>query len=121
MAPIRATRRAIQGLGTIALALGLGCSVSGTMARDAGDGGNRPSDAADPADAPAAGGGSDGSGGAGGRGGFVHPGLLHAAADFQRMQAKVAAGAQPWTSGWDVLVANAHASLDWTPKPAAIV
>ena len=47
--------------------------------------------------------------------------LLHATADLARMKAKVAAGAQPWTAGWNRLVANAHAALTWTPRPAAIV
>ena len=67
--------------------------------------------------------GRTGTGGAGGSsaGGFVHPGLLHATADLARMKAKVAAGAQPWTAGWNRLVANAHAALTWTPRPAAIV
>src|SRR5207253_9587046 len=36
-------------------------------------------------------------------------------------KAKVAAGAQPWKSGWDRLVANAHASLSWTPNPVAMI
>ena len=52
---------------------------------------------------------------------FIHPGLLHSALDFDRMTAKVAAGAQPWKTGWDKLAANAHSSLSWTPKPAAVV
>jgi len=37
------------------------------------------------------------------------------------MTSQVAAGAQPWKSGWDRLVANAHASLNWTPNPTAVV
>jgi hypothetical protein len=37
------------------------------------------------------------------------------------MIAKVAAGAQPWKSGWDRLVANAHSSLTRAPNPAAVV
>ncbi len=53
--------------------------------------------------------------------GFVHPGLLHSAEDLARMKARVAAGAQPWTSGWNRLIANAHAALTWAPRPAAIV
>jgi len=52
---------------------------------------------------------------------FVHPGLLHSAEDFERMITKVAAGAQPWKSGWDVLLANPHSSLNWTPNPAPVV
>jgi hypothetical protein len=52
---------------------------------------------------------------------FVHPGLLHSAQDFERMKTKVQASAEPWKSGWDRLVANAHAALGWTPRPAAAV
>jgi len=68
----------------------------------------------------AASGGSPGTGGAAARG-FVHPGLLHGTEDLARMKARVAAGAQPWTQGWNRLVANAHAALTWTPRPAAMV
>lgn len=42
---------------------------------------------------------------------FVHPGLLHTQADFDRMKTKVDANAEPWKSGWDVLTANSHSSL----------
>jgi autotransporter-associated beta strand protein len=42
---------------------------------------------------------------------FVHPGLLHKQSDFDRMKAQVAAGAEPWKSSWDILVANSHSSL----------
>ncbi|HEU0185819.1 MAG TPA: RICIN domain-containing protein [Blastocatellia bacterium] len=52
---------------------------------------------------------------------FVHPGMLHTEADFARMRAQVNANAQPWRSGWDRLVANPHAQLDWTPRPFATV
>jgi hypothetical protein len=52
---------------------------------------------------------------------FVHPGLLHSEADFDRMRDRVMADAQPWRQGWDRLVANAHAQLTWNPRPAAIV
>jgi hypothetical protein len=52
---------------------------------------------------------------------FVHPGLLHSQQDFERMRAKVAAGAQPWTAGWERLVANPHAALTWTAQPVSIV
>jgi hypothetical protein len=54
-------------------------------------------------------------------GAFLHPGLLHSAQDFDRMSAKVAAGAQPWKAGWDKLVANAHSSLTWKANPVAMV
>ncbi len=52
---------------------------------------------------------------------FVHPGLLHTSADFQRMQTKVAAGAQPWTSGYNALTSNGYSQLNWTPRPLATV
>lgn len=48
---------------------------------------------------------------------FVHPGLLHTEADFARMKAKVAAKDQPWLDGWNRLLANRHAQLDWNPRP----
>ncbi len=54
---------------------------------------------------------------------FVHPGLLHKQADFDRMKSKVNAGSQPWKAGWDVLVANANSSLTrafTNPIPATV-
>ncbi|GAA0544086.1 alginate lyase family protein [Chitinophaga japonensis] len=48
---------------------------------------------------------------------FVHPGLLHRQTDFDRMAAKVNAGAEPWLSGWGKLTGNAHAALTWQPNP----
>jgi alginate lyase len=52
---------------------------------------------------------------------FVHPGLLHTQQDFDRMRVKVAQGDQPWTAGWQRLLANRHASPNWKPNPQAIV
>jgi Alginate lyase len=52
---------------------------------------------------------------------FVHPGLLHNQADFDRMKARIAAGARPWTDSWNLLVANPHASLRWEPRPHDVV
>src|ERR1044072_7988029 len=49
---------------------------------------------------------------------FVHPGLLHKQSDFDRVRAKVNAGLQPWTLGWERLTNNSHASLNYTPRPA---
>jgi hypothetical protein len=37
------------------------------------------------------------------------------------MREKVAAGAEPWKSGWDRLIANPHASLKWKPRPVETV
>jgi hypothetical protein len=65
------------------------------------------------ADAAAA---SDG-GTDGGASAFLHPGLLHTQADFDRMKEKVAADASPWSDGWKMLTANNHASLTWNPNP----
>ncbi|MFB0498959.1 hypothetical protein ABID99_005196 [Mucilaginibacter sp. OAE612] len=48
---------------------------------------------------------------------IVHPGMLHSAADFARMTAKVNAGAQPWLDGWNKLVANGHSSATYVPRP----
>ncbi|WP_236652910.1 alginate lyase family protein [Chitinophaga vietnamensis] len=47
---------------------------------------------------------------------FVHPGLLHKQSDFDRMKAKVGAGAEPWLSGWNQLTANPHSALSWQPN-----
>ena len=52
---------------------------------------------------------------------FVHPGLLHKQADFDRMKSKVGAGAEPWSSGWNMLIANGHSGLGWQPNPADTV
>ncbi|WP_281225899.1 alginate lyase family protein [Flavobacterium aquiphilum] len=48
---------------------------------------------------------------------FVHPGLLHTQADFDRMKLKVNASAQPWIAGWNKLIANSHAQLTYSPSP----
>ena len=52
---------------------------------------------------------------------FVHPGLLHTQADFDRMSQKVAAQASPWIDSWNILISNSHASLSWTARPQAVV
>lgn len=52
---------------------------------------------------------------------FVHPGLLHSQHDLDRMRSKVAAGAEPWLSGWNRLIANRHAALNWNPSPKTVV
>ncbi|CAB3810087.1 hypothetical protein LMG28614_07198 [Paraburkholderia ultramafica] len=50
-------------------------------------------------------------------GSFVHPGLLHTQADFDRMAQKVAAQTSPWYDSWNLLTANSHASLSYTARP----
>ena len=52
---------------------------------------------------------------------FVHPGALHTQTDFNRMKAKVDQGAQPWLAGWNMLINNPHASLNWQPRPANVI
>ncbi|WP_122688131.1 alginate lyase family protein [Pseudomonas viridiflava] len=52
---------------------------------------------------------------------FVHPGLLHSKQDFERVQVKVASNEQPWRAGWQKLIDNRHAALNWQPHPQVIV
>jgi hypothetical protein len=48
---------------------------------------------------------------------FVHPGLLHTAADLARMKEQVAKGDEPWQGGFEKLQAQAQSSSDWVPHP----
>ncbi len=50
-----------------------------------------------------------------------HPGLLHTDADFARMKEKVAAGAEPWKSAWEKLIAGGHASLKAKARPVEVI
>src|SRR5579884_852319 len=50
-----------------------------------------------------------------------HPGMLHTQADFERMRARVNAGAQPWLAGWNKLIANPHSSATRRPNPQATI
>ena len=52
---------------------------------------------------------------------FKHPGLLHTEADFNRMRAKVQAGAQPWLDGWNKLLTTGRSHLGNNPRPLATV
>ncbi len=52
---------------------------------------------------------------------FVHPGLLQTREDFTRIREKLANYNQPWLAGWQKLIANPHASLDWQPNPVPVV
>ena len=47
---------------------------------------------------------------------FVHPGLLHARGDLERMRQKVAQGAEPWKSGFEVLRKDAASQSNWRLK-----
>ncbi|KAI1366772.1 chondroitin AC/alginate lyase [Xylaria arbuscula] len=53
------------------------------------------------------------------RAAYTHPGLLHTNDDFSRISDKVAAGTEPWASGWEKLIA--HASTDYTASPKETV
>ena len=52
---------------------------------------------------------------------FVHPGLLHTQADFDRMSQKVAEMASPWIDGWNKLIADGLAQLSRMPNPQTVV
>ncbi len=52
---------------------------------------------------------------------FVHPGCLSTQADLDRMKAKIAANAQPWKAGYDMLAANSHSSASYTAYPHPVV
>ena len=50
---------------------------------------------------------------------FIHPGLLHNEADFARMRSHL--DREPWKSGWQKLIANPHATLNYQPRPAEVI
>ncbi|WP_031475252.1 alginate lyase family protein [Streptomyces bicolor] len=52
---------------------------------------------------------------------FTHPGMLHNAGDINRAKVRVAAGTDPWLSGWNRLTANSHSQSTWTPRPTATI
>ena len=43
---------------------------------------------------------------------LVHPGLLHTAEDFDRVQRLVDGGEEPWATGWDKLVARTNPNYE---------
>jgi hypothetical protein len=53
--------------------------------------------------------------------GFVHPGLLHTAADLARIKTNVAAGVEPWASAWTHFRGDRLVSLDYRPRPLPTV
>ena len=56
--------------------------------------------------------------------GFVHPGLLHTADDFTRMQQKVMTlKASPWIDGWKQMLSclSTYGTLSWQPKAQSVV
>ncbi|MET7492317.1 alginate lyase family protein [Streptomyces sp900116325] len=52
---------------------------------------------------------------------FTHPGVLVSRPQLDFVRGKVQAGAQPWKSAYDQMMASKYASLTRTAKPRAIV
>ncbi|MEV6115205.1 alginate lyase family protein [Streptomyces sp. NPDC052109] len=52
---------------------------------------------------------------------FVHPGVTVSRAELDFARNKVLAGAEPWKSAYDQMMASQYASLSRTPKPRAVV
>jgi autotransporter-associated beta strand protein len=52
---------------------------------------------------------------------FDHPSALHTQADFDRMKAKVQAGAHPWVDSWNILINNSSANLGYPTHPQGIL
>ncbi|MGW5860667.1 alginate lyase family protein [Streptomyces sp. NPDC055239] len=52
---------------------------------------------------------------------FAHPGMLHNAGDLNRAKVRVAAGAAPWTPGWQKLTANALSAATWKASPRDVI
>ncbi len=52
---------------------------------------------------------------------FVHPGILHTQADFDRMKQMVDGQQQPYLNGWNQLVNSTYSQSDWTPRATATI
>lgn len=52
---------------------------------------------------------------------FVHPGVTVSKGQLDFARSKVTAGAQPWKSAFDQMMASRYADLNRTPKPRAVV
>jgi hypothetical protein len=52
---------------------------------------------------------------------FVHPGLLRGSADFDRIKLNIAAGNQPWLTGYQKLLDSPYATPTYEPSPAATI
>ncbi|WP_392672666.1 alginate lyase family protein [Streptomyces sp. LN785] len=52
---------------------------------------------------------------------FTHPGVLVSRPQLDFVRSKVQAGAQPWKSAYDQMLASKYASLTRTAKPRAVV
>ncbi|MEU0811625.1 alginate lyase family protein [Streptomyces sp. NPDC005970] len=47
---------------------------------------------------------------------FIHPGVLHKLSDIQRTKSRIAAGTEPWLSGWNVLKADQYSQSSYPMK-----
>ncbi|CAI7567240.1 unnamed protein product [Penicillium pancosmium] len=52
---------------------------------------------------------------------FVHPGALHTAQDFERINTHVANADEPWNTTWTLLTASSYAQASYQPTPQEIV
>ncbi|MCW2874276.1 MAG: secreted protein [Streptomyces oryziradicis] len=52
---------------------------------------------------------------------FTHPGVLVSQSQLDFVRTQVQAGAQPWKSAYDQMMASTYASLSRTPAPRAVV
>ena len=52
---------------------------------------------------------------------FVHPGIMHNAAELAFIKSKIQAGEQPWSDAFKQLQESPYAKLDWEPEPRAHV
>lgn len=50
---------------------------------------------------------------------FSHPGLLHTDATLTDMAAEAGGGQDPWSSGWDALLADERSQVGWSADPVA--
>ena len=54
-------------------------------------------------------------------GAFVHPGLLHTQADFDRISAKIQNQVSPWIDDWNLMLQNNLASNTWMPDARPVI
>ncbi|KAJ6177778.1 Chondroitin AC/alginate lyase [Penicillium mononematosum] len=52
---------------------------------------------------------------------FVHPGLLVSDSDISRMQKKIKANQDPWTTSWNTLTNLPFSDPSYTPSPVSVV
>lgn len=52
---------------------------------------------------------------------FVHPGALHTAQDFERINTHVVNGDEPWNTTWTLLTTSSYAQSSYQPTPQEAV